>query len=360
MIKRAGHLTDEGNVLLDAGEGCAGAMKRYLGHDEAQRAIRDLKVLWVSHQHPDHMLGVRGVLALRRPQTPGSGLNPGEVLTIVGPRSLKEWLEESPNPPGLARPWRFVHSASVYAEGFGGGPFRTPQSFPQRPPPPPPPPMPPPHPGSGANGYFLPRVADDTPAKKLARHAGLSRFEALPVRHCPEAAAVVLGGGAPVSHGGRGAWQIAYSGDCRPSVELARLARGVDVLIHEATFDDSLADHALRKRHSTTGEALRMASQCGERTQAVLTHFSQRYPRGVGVESVDGEGGGTGLPPVTAFDGMRCRLDEVGVVRECMGGVNEMFARYERARDETMDEDDVAGAVTLEPEAEEAAEEEVR
>ena len=42
-----------------------------------------------------------------------------------------------------------------------------------------------------------------------------------------------------------------------------------------------------------------------------------------------------------------------------MGGVNEMFARYERARDETMDEDDVAGAVTLEPEAEEAAEEEV-
>ena len=92
----------------------------------------------------------------------------------------------------------------------------------------------------------------------MARHAGLSRFEALPVRHCPEAAAVVLGGGAPVSHGGLGARQIAYSGDCRPSVELARLARGVDVLIHEATFDDSLADHALRKRHSTTGEALRM------------------------------------------------------------------------------------------------------
>ena len=43
-----------------------------------------------------------------------------------------------------------------------------------------------------------------------------------------------------------------------------------------------------------------------------------------------------------------------------MGGVNEMFARYERARDEEVDEDDVAGAVTLEPEAGEAAEEEVR
>ena len=69
LIKRAARSTDEGNVLLDAGEGCAGAMKRYLGHDEAQWGVRDLKVLWVSHQHPDHMLGVRGVLALRRPQT---------------------------------------------------------------------------------------------------------------------------------------------------------------------------------------------------------------------------------------------------------------------------------------------------
>ena len=41
-----------------------------------------------------------------------------------------------------------------------------------------------------------------------------------------------------------------------------------------------------------------------------------------------------------------------------MGSVNEMFARYERTRDGEVDEDDVAGAVTLEPEAEEAEEEE--
>ena len=116
LIKRSARSTDEGNVLLDAGEGCAGAMKRYLGHDEARRAIRDLKVLWVSHQHPDHMLGVRGVLALRRPQQPGSGLNPGEVLTIVGPLSLKEWLEESPNPPGLARPWHCLLYTSDAAD----------------------------------------------------------------------------------------------------------------------------------------------------------------------------------------------------------------------------------------------------
>ena len=202
LIKRAARSTDEGNVLLDAGEGCAGAMKRYLGHDEARRAIRDLKVLWVSHQHPDHMLGVRGVLALRRPQPPGSGLNPGEVLTIVGPRSLKEWLEESPNPPGLARPWRFVHSASVYAEGFGGGPFRTPQSFPQRPPPPPPPPMPPPPPPcprprrclhrtrvQGRTGTFFPG-APTIPREKIGSARGT-----LALRSAP---------GAPLPRGRRG------------------------------------------------------------------------------------------------------------------------------------------------------------
>ena len=358
LIKRAGHLrgtTSEGSVLLDAGEGCAGAMKRYLGNHEAHMAIWDLKVLWVSHQHPDHMLGVRGVLALRQHQKPG--YTP-DVLTIVGPRSLKEWLEESPNPPGGARPWRFVHSASVYAQGFGGGPFRTPQSFSQRPPPPPPPPPPLPpleaqRQAAGANwwcnlcqrqGHWRGNCPNATPAQTVATEAGLARFEALPVRHCPEAAAIVIGG--------ESGWQLAYSGDCRPSVELTRLAHGVDVLIHEATFDDSRADHAERKRHSTTSEALWMARACGEKTAAVLTHFSQRYPRSAvaneeGVET-----------PVTAFDGMRCRLDKVGALRESMRGINRMFEWYERARDVTIDDDDEAGAVTLEPEVEEAEEEE--
>lgn len=50
------------------------------------------------------------------------------------------------------------------------------------------------------------------------------------------------------------------------------------LLVHEATFDDALADDAVAKRHSTVGEALAVARQMRAR-DVVLTHFSQRYPK---------------------------------------------------------------------------------
>jgi ribonuclease Z len=51
-----------------------------------------------------------------------------------------------------------------------------------------------------------------------------------------------------------------------------------DVLIHEATFDDSLAADALAKRHSTTHEAVDVARRMRARV-TILTHLSQRYAK---------------------------------------------------------------------------------
>jgi ribonuclease Z len=42
--------------------------------------------------------------------------------------------------------------------------------------------------------------------------------------------------------------------DCRPSDELAKIGRNSDLLIHEATFDDS--ESAIIKKHSTITEAI--------------------------------------------------------------------------------------------------------
>jgi ribonuclease Z len=52
---------------------------------------------------------------------------------------------------------------------------------------------------------------------------------------------------------------------------------GADVLVHEATFDDTKGDDAVAKRHCTISEALGVAVRMSART-CVLTHFSQRYP----------------------------------------------------------------------------------
>jgi ribonuclease Z len=61
---------------------------------------------------------------------------------------------------------------------------------------------------------------------------------------------------------------------------LATVGRGAHVLVHEATFDDDRAEDARRKRHSTVGEALRVARDMQVKDLVLLTHFSQRYPRG--------------------------------------------------------------------------------
>ena len=47
----------------------------------------------------------------------------------------------------------------------------------------------------------------------------------------------------------RDGWSLVYSGDTRPTRPLIEAGRGCTLLIHEATFEGRLLDHARRKRH---------------------------------------------------------------------------------------------------------------
>lgn len=69
---------------------------------------------------------------------------------------------------------------------------------------------------------------------------------------------------------------IVYSGDTGPSESLARLAKGADILIHEATLADDLSALAERDGHSTAGAVARLAAETGV-GRLVLTHISARY-----------------------------------------------------------------------------------
>ena len=50
--------TGYGTVLLDAGEGSYGQLFRALGPEALQKAILNLKVIFISHLHADHHLGL--------------------------------------------------------------------------------------------------------------------------------------------------------------------------------------------------------------------------------------------------------------------------------------------------------------
>lgn len=76
------------------------------------------------------------------------------------------------------------------------------------------------------------------------------------------------------------------------------------VLIHEATFDDSLVKEAIRRRHSTTGDAIRIGKRMNAK-HLILTHFSQRYPKY-----------SEGHENIVAFDGMIVRVGEMATVAQ--------------------------------------------
>jgi ribonuclease Z len=70
--------------------------------------------------------------------------------------------------------------------------------------------------------------------------------------------------------------KIVYTGDTRPFKGLTRLASGADLLIHESTLEDELAEKANEDGHSTPSQAAESA-KAAKAQKLILTHISARY-----------------------------------------------------------------------------------
>ncbi|MFW9824520.1 MAG: ribonuclease Z [Candidatus Thorarchaeota archaeon] len=70
--------------------------------------------------------------------------------------------------------------------------------------------------------------------------------------------------------------KITYSGDLYPTTSLINLGMNSDILIHEATFANKLAEVAKEKKHSTASDAARDAKEMNAK-KLILTHISTRY-----------------------------------------------------------------------------------
>ncbi|CAL6313933.1 unnamed protein product [Bathycoccus prasinos] len=337
------------SILLDCGEGCLGAMRRYLGREECLNALKTLKMIWISHHHPDHCLGILTILdaryeALRQQassSTTSSTLTtPPPPLLIVGPTPIQKWFETIEVP---SFKYTFVKSSALQARGGIGGPFHI--SIMNKPglthPPPPPPPL-----SKGSSSSLQPKHPDV--AAYVAQTINCEQIVSVPVTHCPEAFAIILRGLFTTKR------SVAYSGDCTPSKDFTKAAYAVDILIHEATFGNSLWSHAKKKKHCTTEEALRVGRESNAKT-VCLTHFSQRYPKDIFAPSSSSPSS----PPqyqqnqhvfACAFDGMRVKWEDWDLLKSHRERISEVLslATPENVEREEEEEEDLQRKMEIE------------
>ncbi|XP_047341219.1 tRNase Z TRZ3, mitochondrial [Impatiens glandulifera] len=263
------NLFSKGSLLFDCGEGTLGQLKRRFGLEGADKAIRGLRFIWISHIHADHHTGLARILALRRDLLKDE---PHAPIVVIGPRQLKRYLDayqrlenldmlflDCQNTEDSTNDGQKDVDSNLFTRG---SPMR---SYWKR-----------------LNGGIANEIASSimNDLEKTLKEAGLESLVSFPVVHCPQSYGVALKASNRVNCDGKviPGWKIVYSGDTRPCPQLVKASRGATVLIHEATFEDGMGHEAIAKNHSTTKEAIEVGDLAGV-YRIILTHFSQRYPK---------------------------------------------------------------------------------
>jgi len=250
-------LIQRGNeqLLFDCGEGTQRQMLK------AKSGFHKKMKIFISHMHGDHVLGLPGLL-----QTMAL-MNRQRAVEIYGPRGINRFLEGTKEALQFALTFPVeiheIHAAGTICseEEYVVEAVWANHVMP-----------------SLAYAFVeKPRVGKFYPEK--ARVLGVPEGELWSkLQHGEE---VTLASGIvvkpeEVSGPLRRGRKIVYSGDTKPFAAFARFAADADLLVHEATLDDALAEKAVEDGHSTPSQAAEVAVKAKVK-KLVLTHVSARY-----------------------------------------------------------------------------------
>jgi ribonuclease Z len=214
----------------------------------------------VTHLHSDHYLGITGLLRTMSLQ------GRTDPLTIWGPPGSADTLAATRDLGGdriiFEAPIRELEPGEpLAADGYRIEAFETRHT-------------------RRSVGFAL--IEDDRPGRfdvEAARRFGVPEGPDFGRLHRGES--VTLDDGAIVTPEDlvgpeRPGRRFVYTGDTRPTDTTRSIAEGADLLVHEATFDDSEAARARETGHSTAREAAKLAAAADVR-RLILTHVSARY-----------------------------------------------------------------------------------
>ena len=249
-------LTRGGETLMfECGEGTQRQMMRY-------GVTFALNEVFFTHFHADHFLGIIGLVRTLGLQ------GRTDPMRLTGPRGAKKLLGQA-LALGVERPVFEVEIVEVEPEqvlardGYDLRVFGVEH-------------------GGGAVGYalveqdrlgrFNPDRARELGVPEGPRWCKLQRGQTVVLDDGREVSAETIVG-AP-----RPGRKLVYSGDTRPCAATIEMARGANLLVHEATFGEEEKERAKETAHSTAREAAEVAKLAGVR-RLVLTHLSARYSR---------------------------------------------------------------------------------
>ena len=239
--------------LFDCGEGTQRQMMRYgVGFG--------VEAIFVTHLHADHYLGITGLLRTMTLQ------GRTEELVLWGPAGSHATLRLLAELGGdrFTFPLHIRELPGGESAAYDG--FRL-EAFPTE------------HTRESIGlalvegsrlGRFDPERARELGVPEGPLFGRLHRGE---VVHLPDGRSVEPGEVVGPSRPGR---RVVYTGDTRPCDATIEAARAADLLIHEATFDETERSRAAETAHSTARQAGEIAAAAGVR-HLVLTHLSARY-----------------------------------------------------------------------------------
>ena len=213
-------LTANGRLfLIDCGEGTQQQMRR------CHLSFVKVEAIFISHVHGDHLFGLFGLLNSM------AMYGRSGVLDVYGPQPLGNILNFYRNYFGSDDNFEIV-----YHELKGSGPelVHTSKAL----------------------------TVTAFPLKHKIACYGFRFDETVTERHLQ----------ANPSYRGK---SYAYCSDTAPFPELPQWVKGVDLLYHEATYQDGMADKAAARFHSTTSQAAQCALEAGA-GKLIVGHYSSR------------------------------------------------------------------------------------
>jgi ribonuclease Z len=248
MVNREGEL-----LLFDCGEGTQQQMMR------ARTGMMSLSSIFVSHFHADHFLGIPGLIQTM------SFMGRTEPLLIYGPEGTREFTE-------LFKAFGFFNfKYEIYGIQLKPGDILE------------------------RNGYVIRALKTEHSIPSLGyalienpRPGRFNREKAVELGIPPGPLFAELQKGNSLEVDGklvkpedvmgpmRPGRTVVYSGDTRPCESILEASRDADLLIHDCSFSDEMADWAEESGHSTAGEVAALAKEARVR-KLILTHISSRY-----------------------------------------------------------------------------------